>query len=165
MSGRAIVVRTTTAEETRAVGAALARALPPGSWISLEGPLGAGKTELVRGFCAGLGVADVVTSPTYTLSNEYETERGHRVLHVDAFRLAGAGELADLDLEHRRDPKGFVLVEWGDRAEGALPPHRTRVTLATDPAGDDVRRIAFELPDGVVVGVEGPFTPAPEDPA
>ena len=164
MSGRAIVVRTTSPEETRAVGAALARALPPGSWIALSGPLGAGKTEFVRGFCAGLGVTDVITSPTYTLSNEYETERGHRVLHLDAFRLAGAGELADLDPDHRRDPRGYVLVEWGERVGDALPPDRARVTLAMDPAGDDVRRIAFELPEGVGAAVEGPFTPAPEDP-
>ena len=164
MSGRAIVVKTNSAEETRAVGAALARALPPGSCVSLEGPLGAGKTEFVRGFCAGLDVADVVTSPTYTLSNEYETGRGHRVLHVDAFRLAGSGELLDLDLDHRRDPKGYLLVEWGERAADALPPDRARVTLATDPAEEGVRRIAFELPDGVVAAVEGPFAPGPEDP-
>ena len=164
MSPRAIVVQTTSPEETRAVGAALARALPPGSWVSLEGPLGVGKTEFVRGFCAALEVADAVTSPTYTLANEYETARGRRVLHLDAFRLAGAGELADLDLEERRDPKGYVVVEWGDRAAGALPPDRTRVTLATDPDRADVRRIAFELPDGVGAAMEGPFTPSPEDP-
>jgi tRNA threonylcarbamoyladenosine biosynthesis protein TsaE len=134
------------------VGGALARALPEGAAISLEGPLGAGKTVLVRGFCDALGVRDRVTSPSYTLWNEYETERGRRVIHLDAFRLAGASELEDLGFEDRRDPRGFLLVEWGDRAVGALPGDVVRVSIEPDPEGDDVRRISFRLPEGVAAG-------------
>jgi len=159
MSGRALVVRTTSPEETRAVGAALARALRPGSTVSLEGPLGAGKTVLVRGFCEALGVVTGVTSPSYTLWNEYEIEGGHRVIHLDAFRLAGGAELEDLDLDDRRDARGFVLVEWGDRVAAALPADVVRVTLAPDAGGDDVRRIAFRVPDGTMPEAFRPAQP------
>lgn len=155
MNGRALLVTTTSAEETRAVGAAFARSLPAGSVVSVEGPLGAGKTEFVRGFCAALGVEDAVTSPSYTLVNEYRTETGRRILHLDAFRLSGAAELADLDWESRRDPRGWVLVEWGERAAEALPADHAHVRLTPDPAADTVRRIAFTLPESVARAVAG----------
>ncbi len=155
MSARTLSVTTTLAEETRSVGAAFARALPAGSVVSVEGPLGAGKTEFVRGFCAALGVIDAVTSPSYTLVNEYETETGRRILHLDAFRLSGAGELSELDWEGRRDPRGWVLVEWGERASEALPPDHAHVRLTPDPSGDDVRRIVFTLPEAVARAVAG----------
>ena len=72
-SNRALVVRTSGPEETRNVGIAFARSLPAGATLSLEGPLGAGKTVLVHGLCEGWGVVDPVTSPSYTLQNEYRT--------------------------------------------------------------------------------------------
>ena len=150
MSGRAVTVRTSSPAETRAVGSALARALPEGSVVLLEGPLGAGKTELVRGFCEALGVGDVVTSPSYTLANEYETAAGRRVLHLDAFRLSGAAELEALDPEDRRDPRGFVLVEWGERVAAALPPDAVRVTIRPDPSEECVRSVSFALPEGML---------------
>jgi tRNA threonylcarbamoyladenosine biosynthesis protein TsaE len=148
-NGRTLVVRSGSVEETRSIGAAFARSLVPGVTLSLEGPLGAGKTEFVRGFCDGLGVVSVVTSPSYTLWNEYETADGHRVMHLDCFRLAGARELEELGLEDRRDPGGFVLVEWGDRALAALPPRTIRIRLEPDPNAEDGRRLSVRLPEGV----------------
>jgi len=156
-AGRALVVHTDGPDETRAVGVAFARSLPPGATLSLEGPLGAGKTVLVRGLCQGLGVTDDVTSPTYTLVNEYATTAGGTVFHVDCFRLGGAGELEDLGLEDRRDGTSVLVVEWGDRALAALPPDTIRVSLAPEPGGDESRRrIAVRLPEGVeVAGLTG----------
>ena len=150
MSQRGLVVRTHGERETRLVGAALARALPPGATVSLEGPLGAGKTVLVRGLCEALGVTDPVTSPTYTLENEYETATGRRVIHVDCFRLGSVAELEDLALEDRRDADTLLLAEWGDRVIVALPPETIRVTIEPEPEGDsEARRIVVALPPGV----------------
>ena len=85
-------------EEQRALGAALAGALPPGAVLFLEGELGAGKTTLTGGLVGALGFTDPVTSPTYALMHAYPTPEG-RVLHVDAYRVRDPGELYEMDLE------------------------------------------------------------------
>lgn len=163
-AGRSIVVRTQSADETRAAAAVFARALPPGATLSLEGPLGAGKTVFVRGFCEALGVTDIVTSPSYTLWNEYRTADGRVVAHLDCFRLTSAGELEDLGLEDRRDPAGFVLVEWGDRALAALPADTVRVRLEPEPKGPETSRVLHvRLPDGVVLAGDLPESPGDEE--
>lgn len=150
--GRALVVRTTEPEQTRAVGIAFAASLPAGATLSLEGPLGAGKTVLVRGLCEGLGVVDDVTSPTFTLVNEYATKGGGRIIHVDCFRLEGPAQLEDLALEDRRERHTVMVVEWGDRVIDALPPDTIRVAIEPDDAaGDNTRRLSIRLPDGVTV--------------
>lgn len=153
---RALVVTTDGPEETRAVGVALARSLPAGATVSLEGPLGAGKTVLVRGLCEGLGIVDEVTSPSYTLVNEYRSANGTRMIHVDAFRLRGPDELEDLGLEDRRDLPTVMVVEWGDRVLLALPPDTIRVILEPMAEAENARRIAVRLPAGVeIAGLEG----------
>lgn len=149
---RAIVVRTTDPRQTRSVGTAFAASLPAGATLSLSGPLGAGKTVLVRGLCEGLGAVDEVTSPTFTLVNEYETRNGSRILHVDAFRLESDAQFEDLALEDRRGKHTVMVVEWGDRVAGALPADTIVVSIEPDEAaGDDGRRISIRLPDGVTV--------------
>jgi tRNA threonylcarbamoyladenosine biosynthesis protein TsaE len=146
------VIRTASESETRAVGAAFARSLSPGFTISLEGPLGAGKTVFVRGLCDGLGVNVPVTSPTYTLQNEYAAADGVRVIHLDCFRLASAAELEDLGVEDRREPGTSVIVEWGDRVLAALPRETIRVAIGPDPEeGESHRRILVALPEGVAL--------------
>lgn len=146
---RSLVIRTQDERETHAVGVAFARALAPGFTVSLEGPLGAGKTVLVRGLCEGLGVTEPVTSPTYTLQNEYAAADGRRVIHLDCFRLSGPGELEDLGVEDRREPGTVVMVEWGDRVLPALPPETVRVMIGPDPeGGENRRRIVVALPAG-----------------
>jgi tRNA threonylcarbamoyladenosine biosynthesis protein TsaE len=163
-AGRSIVVRTQGPDETRAAAAVFARALPGGATISLEGPLGAGKTVFVRGFCEALGVTEAVTSPSYTLWNEYHTADGHVVAHLDCFRLTGAGELEDLGLEDRRDPAGFVLVEWGDRALAALPADTVRVRLDPDPdRAESVRVLHVRVPEGVALAGDLPVSPGEEE--
>jgi tRNA threonylcarbamoyladenosine biosynthesis protein TsaE len=157
MSGLGLSIRSGSVDDTRAVGAAFARSLPPGCTISLEGPLGAGKTEFVRGFCEALGVPEWVTSPTYTLCNEYATDDGRRIVHVDAFRLNAAAELDDLALEDRRDARGFVIVEWGDRVITALPGDVVRVRLESVPDHDDARRLHVRIPEGVTLAGSEPL--------
>jgi tRNA threonylcarbamoyladenosine biosynthesis protein TsaE len=157
---RALVIRTASEAETRAVGTAFARALPGGVTLSLEGPLGAGKTVFVRGLAEGMGVAGPVTSPTYTLENEYRGAGGRRLVHLDCFRLSGPGELEDLGVEERRDEDTIVVVEWGDRVLEALPPDTVRVQIGPDPEEPDdpegARRIAVELPPGVELAALDP---------
>lgn len=104
----------TDAAQTRALGAALARALPPGQALLLHGPLGAGKTCLVQGFCEGLGVGDEVISPTFTLVNRYG---GPLVInHLDFYRIEPEDDLTDIGVEEILDEldrqEAVLLVEW-----------------------------------------------------
>jgi tRNA threonylcarbamoyl adenosine modification protein YjeE len=94
------------------LGADLAELLKAGDVVALSGPLGAGKTTLVQGLAAGLGIADQVTSPTFVVERRYRPgQRGIGLVHVDAYRLAGLQELRDLELDDQ--PSDIVVVEWG----------------------------------------------------
>ncbi|MGQ0722243.1 MAG: tRNA (adenosine(37)-N6)-threonylcarbamoyltransferase complex ATPase subunit type 1 TsaE [Candidatus Eiseniibacteriota bacterium] len=146
MSRRIVIVSRGPAE-TRAVGRAIGRAVGRGSVVSLEGPLGAGKTLLAAGVCEALGVEVPVTSPTFALEHEYRGGGGRRVIHVDCFRLTGPRELEELDTFDRVDEDTILLVEWGDRVISVLPEETLRVRL--DPEGEDVRRIRIDVPGGV----------------
>ncbi len=125
-------------QDTRAVGAALAAVLEAGGVLVLSGRLGAGKTTLVKGLAAGLGVAADVTSPTFVLAREL---RGGRLplIHVDAYRLGSAWELDDLELDTDL-ADAVVAVEWGDGLAERLSAHRVEVRLDRS-AADDTRSI------------------------
>ena len=118
---RRLKIKTASPEETLAVGRVIARALARVRVVLLEGPLGAGKTVVAQGMCAELGVEEPVTSPTYTLQNEYYGTDDRLIIHVDAFRLGGADEFDDLGVLDRMDGDALLLVEWGDRVAEALP--------------------------------------------
>ena len=113
-----------------------------GDSIGLVGPLGAGKTRLVWGVAAGLGVEDTrrVVSPTYVIVREYEA-RLH-LYHVDAYRLGGAAELLELGFEEMCESGGVVLVEWADRVWEARPADHLRIAM--EPTGPTDRRIQVE---------------------
>ena len=151
-SERTLVVHTESPEQTRAVGVALGRTLADQVALSLEGPLGSGKTVLVQGICEGLGVTEPVTSPTYTLQNEYAAEDGRRVVHVDCFRLRGPSELEDLAVFEGDGDDAVVLVEWGDRVLEALPADVIRIRLT--PEAETERRIGIDVPPGVSLSLE-----------
>jgi len=130
-----------SAAETRDLAAALAGAARRGDRIGLHGPLGAGKTQFAKGFAAGLGVADVVMSPTFTLMAEYAGRLP--LFHVDLYRLAPE---ADADayaagLLDERERAGVTLIEWAERLGPALDAHRLEVTL--DEPGDETRHITL----------------------
>ena len=117
---------------TERLGAALARTIP---WAApraltlfLSGELGTGKTTLARGLLRALGVEDVVRSPSYTLVESYEPA-GHRVLHLDLYRLGGAADLEALGLRDELDESVLLLVEWPERAPSMLPIPDLQVSL------------------------------------
>ncbi len=99
-----------TPDAMEALGARLAAQLRAGDVVLLNGELGAGKTTLTRGIGAGLGVRGAVTSPTFVLARTHPREDGPPLVHVDAYRLGGAAELDDLDLDFAGS---IIVVEWG----------------------------------------------------
>ena len=132
-----VVVETTSADATRSLGAALAAVAAPGDRIALLGELGAGKTQLAKGFATGLGVTDVVNSPSFTLMAEYEGRL--RLFHLDLYRLSGSAEVLAGGLLDERQATGVTLTEWAERLDAALDPERLEVRLAI--TGDNRRSI------------------------
>jgi len=140
----AVSRRSSTPEETAALGEALGRTLGPGDVVALYGELGSGKTCLVQGLVRGLGVTSAATSPTFVLINEY---RGRLpVHHVDAYRTGTLTELMDLGLLDLMGGDGVTLLEWADRAEPLLPPRTIRVRI--EGVGDEPRAIRVVYEEG-----------------
>jgi tRNA threonylcarbamoyladenosine biosynthesis protein TsaE len=126
-------------EDTEAYGEELGRTLRAGDLVVLSGPLGAGKTALVRGLARGLRVAGPVTSPTFVIAREHRPlpeGPGVPLVHVDAYRLGGVAELDDLDLDTDLT-EAVVAVEWGEGVAERLASSHVLVHLARRP--DDVR--------------------------
>jgi tRNA threonylcarbamoyladenosine biosynthesis protein TsaE len=111
--------------ETRAIASALARTLPHGAILALEGDLGSGKTTFVQGLADALDLPVAVTSPTYTLVHAYGTPP--RLVHMDLYRLSGPDETFGIGLEDAWAGADLVAIEWPDRAEGLLPDGVVRV--------------------------------------
>jgi tRNA threonylcarbamoyladenosine biosynthesis protein TsaE len=126
-------------ETTRALGAALAAVAEPGDLICLWGELGAGKTQLAKGFGVGLGVREVVNSPTFILMAEYAGRLP--LFHVDLYRLADAADALAGGLVDERQATGVTLVEWPERLGEALPPSRLDVRIAG--TGEEPREITL----------------------
>ena len=127
-------------EETEAVGAALAKILPAGAVIAYEGDLGAGKTAFTRGLARGLGYAEPVTSPTYTIVNEYLGGR-LPLFHFDMYRLASADDLWDIGWEDYLERGGICAVEWSENVREAL---EDPVLVRIEKLSEDARRITLE---------------------
>jgi tRNA threonylcarbamoyladenosine biosynthesis protein TsaE len=120
---------TTSPEATRALGARLAAALGPGDVVALDGDLGAGKTQFIKGLCAALGVPpEQVTSPTFTLVHEYEGTDGP-IYHIDAYRIERIEELYELGFEDYVYGDGICLIEWAERIAPMLPDDALRLCL------------------------------------
>ncbi len=132
---------TTSVDATIALGEALGRSLVGGLTIGLVGPLGAGKTQLVKGIASGNAVGDArrVTSPTFTLIHEYPGRLN--LYHVDVYRLRNPGELLALGFDELATPCAVVVVEWADRVRVVMPDEALWVTLAV--TGDTARRVSF----------------------
>jgi len=124
---------------TEAIGEALGSQLQAGDVVVLTGDLGAGKTTMTKGIARALGVSERVTSPTFTIVQEYEGRIP--VAHVDVYRLERIQELHDIGFEELLDGR-VTVVEWGDAIARALPPDRLDVRIAlVDSAADDCRAI------------------------
>lgn len=127
---------------TAAAGASLAERVRPGDIITLDGPLGAGKTTLVRGLLHALGHEAEVPSPSFSLIQPYEG-LALPVLHVDLYRLEDPEELWELGLETAAD--GLLIVEWPDRAGAEVFPTALRLILSIEPDGE-TRRLTWAVP-------------------
>lgn len=132
---------THSADETQALGARLAARLQPGDVLAYYGDLGAGKTALTRGIAQGLGVQDCVTSPTYTIVNEYLSGR-LPLFHFDMYRLSSSEELFDIGWEDYLARGGVCAVEWSENVDDALQD-AIRVSIEKDPDEPDTRHITI----------------------
>ena len=126
--------------ETEALGAALGGILPAGTVIAYRGDLGAGKTAFTRGLARGLGYRDMVTSPTYTIVNEYLGGR-LPIFHFDMYRLGCAEDLWDIGWDDYLDRGGICAVQWSENVEEAM---EDPVTVTIEKLGDTSRRIIVE---------------------
>ena len=134
-------ITTHSADETQALGQKLASRLAPGDVIAYFGDLGAGKTAFTRGLAQGLGITDPVTSPTYTIVNEYLSGR-IPLFHFDMYRLSSSDELFDIDWEDYLSRGGVCAVEWSENVEDALQD-AIRVTIEKDADEPDTRHITI----------------------
>jgi tRNA threonylcarbamoyladenosine biosynthesis protein TsaE len=128
---------------TREIGARLAQAAAAGDLVCLRGELGAGKTQLAKGFGAGLGVTDTISSPSFVLMAEYAGRLP--LFHVDLYRLADATDVVAGGLLDERQADGVTIVEWPERMGAILPAARLDVTI--DGSGDEPRTITFRAGD------------------
>ena len=131
---------TNSPAQTEAVGAALGRIVPPGTVIAYRGGLGAGKTAFTRGLARGLGCRETVTSPTYTIVNEYCSGR-LPLFHFDMYRLESADDLFDIGWEDYLDRGGVCAVEWSENVAEAM---EQAVVVTIDRLDEDSRCITLE---------------------
>ena len=129
--------------ETEDLGRRLAERLTPGAVVACRGGLGMGKTAFTRGLARGLGCPERVTSPTFTIVNEYEGGR-LPLFHFDMYRLEGAEDLFDIGWEDYLDRGGVCAVEWSERVEEALPPETIWVALRRCPEQENWRAVTVE---------------------
>lgn len=133
---------TNLANDTIEFGKSVARAVEKGAVISLVGDLGAGKTTFTKGVARGLGIMDNVTSPTFTILNEYAGEE-KRLYHFDFYRIEDPDELVELGFEdYFPSTDGLTIVEWVEKAPSVLPKQYYQITF--EKIDDDKRRIVFE---------------------
>ena len=131
---------TNSPAETEVLGAALGKILKPGTVIAYRGDLGAGKTAFTRGLALGLGYTDPVTSPTYTVCNEYLGGR-LPLFHFDMYRLRSSDDLWDIGWEDYLDRNGVCAVEWSENVDDAM---ENAIYVTIEKTGEDSRRITIE---------------------
>lgn len=127
-------------EETEKIGEALAKSLQPGTILAYRGDLGAGKTAFTRGLARGLGCKETVTSPTYTIVNEYLGGR-LPLFHFDMYRLASSDDLWDIGWEDYLDREGVCAVEWSENVADAM---EDAITVTIEKLGETTRQITIE---------------------
>ncbi|MFA5384430.1 MAG: tRNA (adenosine(37)-N6)-threonylcarbamoyltransferase complex ATPase subunit type 1 TsaE [Eubacteriales bacterium] len=135
-------LRSESERQTFFWGELLGDILEAGAVVCLTGSLGAGKTVFAKGVGKGLGVSDIIDSPTFTIIKEYQGRVPF--YHIDAYRLKGPVELADLGCEEYFNGSGITLIEWSDQVAEALPQERLDITICADPEEDEIRVISFK---------------------
>ena len=135
-----MIFETFSPAETEAVGAALAKVLQPGTILAYRGDLGAGTTAFTRGLAKGLGCKELVTSPTYTIVNEYLGGR-LPLFHFDMYRLGSSDDLWDIGWEDYLDRNGICAVEWSENVDDAM---EDAIYITIEKTGEESRRITIE---------------------
>lgn len=135
-----MVFTTYTESETERIGERLGRILPPGGIVALKGGLGAGKTVFTRGLARGVGYGGRVTSPTYTIVNEYIGGRVP-VFHFDLYRIEDGDQLFDIGWEDYLEREGICVVEWSENAGDMLPGGTISVAIEAE---SNIRKITIE---------------------
>lgn len=141
MTEQGLVVISRGVEETRALGVRIGKRLREGAVVALHGELGSGKTCMVQGIAAGLGVAPsaCVNSPTFVIINEYDGPIPF--YHIDLYRVANGRELIDLGWEDYLDRRGVIAIEWAEKMGSLLPPDHISIRLEV--TGETTRRISI----------------------
>ncbi|MCK5007612.1 MAG: tRNA (adenosine(37)-N6)-threonylcarbamoyltransferase complex ATPase subunit type 1 TsaE [Spirochaetales bacterium] len=130
--------RTETPDQTIRLGLEIGKQLQPGSVVALHGPLGAGKTTLVKGIARSLNIEEALTSPSFTLIAEYEGSReGNPVTlyHIDLYRISHPQEIEDLGMEEILNGEGICVIEWAEKASEFLPESTVRVEIVIEDKG------------------------------
>ena len=140
-----MIFLTNSPTETEAIGTALGKILTPGTVLAYRGDLGAGKTAFTRGLARGLGCTDIVTSPTYTIVNEYLGGR-LPLFHFDMYRLRSSDDLFDIGWDDYLDRGGVCAVEWSENVDDAM---EDAIYITIEKLGDDARRITIEGGDSL----------------
>ena len=135
---------TNSPEETERVGAALGAVLAPGSILAYEGDLGAGKTAFTRGLARGLGATEQVTSPTYTIVNEYLSGR-MPLFHFDMYRIEDDDELYSMGYYDYVDSGAYCIVEWSENIESSIPSDAIFVTISRCEDDENKRNINIDF--------------------
>ncbi|HPN83770.1 MAG TPA: tRNA (adenosine(37)-N6)-threonylcarbamoyltransferase complex ATPase subunit type 1 TsaE [Victivallales bacterium] len=144
----------TSPDETAKIARKFARRCLPGTVIALYGDLGAGKTVFAKGFALGLGIESPVTSPTFTIVQEYEipsviekNQKG-KLYHIDLYRIESAADASVFGIEEFFcDPSSMTLIEWAERLGNKLPPETIHVRIEPNDEGEESdRKITFDIP-------------------
>jgi tRNA threonylcarbamoyladenosine biosynthesis protein TsaE len=134
--------KTVSEQETEEFAAKIASELKPGTVIALHGNLGAGKTVFSRGFARGLKITEPVSSPTYTIIQEYALDDGGWFFHLDLYRIDNSASALAFGVdEYLEDPNAYIIVEWPERIEDILPPDTLHISI--EHAGDSERQFSI----------------------
>lgn len=139
-----IKIETHSFEETVDFGKKLGAILKPGDVVCLSGDLGTGKTALTNGIAKALGIDSYITSPTFTLVNEYQGK--YPLYHFDVYRIADPDEMFDIGFDEYINGDGITIIEWGEQIKDILPKEIIKVTISKNlQKGLDVREITVDL--------------------
>lgn len=135
-----MIYRSKNSEETALIAQEFAKKLKAGDVLCLRGEMGAGKTVFTNGLCRALGVTDYVTSPTFTIVNEYDGEN-FRIFHFDMYRIEDEDELLEIGFDEYLSSGGVCVIEWPQNVEGSLPKKRFEIEISK--VSENERTITF----------------------
>jgi tRNA threonylcarbamoyladenosine biosynthesis protein TsaE len=139
-----MILETNSSEETEAIGKKLGEAAKAGQIYTLDGELGVGKTILTKGFAVGLGITEAISSPTFTIIQEYEEGR-MPFYHFDVYRIGDVEEMEEIGYEEYFFGEGVCMIEWGSLIEEILPEDTIRIRIEKNlDKGFDYRKIQIE---------------------